>query len=422
AMIVLYERCEANLYAIDIELRERLPTLAIVPVAGDVADPDMLEYVFTKYDPEVVFHAAAYKHVPLMEANPWQAILNNAAGTQTLVSAALACGVKRFVNISTDKAVNPTSVMGASKRLAEMVVSAAGDHAGPNQAFMSVRFGNVLGSNGSVVPRFKKQIERGGPVTVTHPEMTRYFMTIPEASQLVLQAASLAENGRVYVLDMGEPVKIMDLARDLIMLSGLKLGEDIDIEITGVRPGEKLYEEILTTAEGMSSSTHEKIFVAQKQGIPEDELEAGLQRLFQAARDRDEPAVRRLLDELVPEDHFAHSGDGQPVGGDGSTKPAGLRVQVDEAARDAGGRLSTAPGRRAAPRSPRGMAIPRWSLPPLRRRARGYARRPAPRAPASVRSPSNPPRSTFARGRPAGSCCSSPFPWNCTTREDPLPG
>src|SRR5690606_20382654 len=189
AMIVLYERCEANLYAIDIELRERLPNLAIVPVAGDVADPDMLEYVFTKYDPEVVFHAAAYKHVPLMEANPWQAILNNAAGTQTLVSAALACGVKRFVNISTDKAVNPTSVMGASKRLAEMVVSAAGDHAGPNQAFMSVRFGNVLGSNGSVVPRFKKQIERGGPVTVTHPEMTRYFMTIPEASQLVLQAA-----------------------------------------------------------------------------------------------------------------------------------------------------------------------------------------------------------------------------------------
>src|SRR5690606_19859893 len=169
-----------------------------------------------------------------------------------------------------------------------MVVSAAGDHAGPNQAFMSVRFGNVLGSNGSVVPRFKRQIEGGGRVTVTHPEMTRYFMTIPEASQLVLQAASLAENGRVYVLDMGEPVKIMDLARDLIMLSGLEVGKDIDIAITGVRPGEKLYEEILTAAEGTSSSTHDKIFVARKQSIPEKDLEIGLVRLFQAARERDE--------------------------------------------------------------------------------------------------------------------------------------
>lgn len=328
-MVVLYERSEANLYDIDMEMRERLPHLAIVPVAGDVGDPDMLEHVFTKYDPEVVFHAAAYKHVPLMESNPWQAILNNVAGTQTLVSAALACGVKRFVNISTDKAVNPTSVMGASKRLAEMVVSAAGEHAGKQQAFTSVRFGNVLGSNGSVVPRFKKQIERGGPVTVTHPEMTRYFMTIPEASQLVLQAASLAENDRLYVLDMGKPVKIMDLARDLIMLSGLEPGEDIEIEITGMRPGEKLYEEILTTAEGMSSSTHEKIFVARKKCVPEDALNHGLQRLFRAARDRDEAALRRLLDELVPENHFVHSGDGSLAGGDGSTQPAEIRVQVN---------------------------------------------------------------------------------------------
>jgi FlaA1/EpsC-like NDP-sugar epimerase len=308
--IVLLERSEAHLYAIDIEIRDRYPEIRRTAVAGDVGDPDTLEDVFSRYHPDVVFHAAAYKHVPLMERHPWQAVLNNVGGTRNLAAFALEYAVGRFVNISTDKAVNPTSMMGASKRLAEMVVCAASKRADPLQSFVSVRFGNVLGSNGSVVPLFKKQIKQGGPVTVTHPEMTRYFMTIPEASQLVLQAGSTAENGDVYVLDMGEPVKIVDLAKDLIMLSGLRLGEDIDIAFTGTRPGEKLFEEILTEEEGTAASSHEKIFVAKNRSIPEAELDEALERLFAAARRRDEAELRRLVAELIPTNCFGE-GDGR---------------------------------------------------------------------------------------------------------------
>ncbi|MEX0598989.1 MAG: nucleoside-diphosphate sugar epimerase/dehydratase, partial [Rhodothermales bacterium] len=228
ALIIILERSEAHLYEIDIEMRDRYPEIDRVAVVGDVCDPETVREVFESYGAAVVFHAAAYKHVPLMESHPCQAVLNNVGGTQNLVTHALAYGTERFVNISTDKAVNPTSAMGATKRVAEMMVYEASKRTADGQAFVSVRFGNVLGSSGSVAPLFKKQIQQGGPVTVTHPEMTRYFMTIPEASQLVLQAGSLAENGNVYALDMGEPVRIVDLANYLILISVLKLGLDID--------------------------------------------------------------------------------------------------------------------------------------------------------------------------------------------------
>ncbi len=269
-------------------------------MVADVRDREKMEYVFAVYRPQVVFHAAAHKHVPMMELNPDEAIFNNVGGTKNLVELALKYGVERFVNISTDKAVNPTSVMGASKRVAEYLVEWAARRAKPGQVFVSVRFGNVLGSRGSVIPLFKEQIRAGGPVTVTHPEMTRYFMTIPEAAQLVLQAGGLGQNGAVYVLDMGEPVKIVDLARDLIRLSGLEPGVDIEIVFTGVRPGEKLFEELLTAEEGTEASKHEKIFVARNRGVPDEVLERLLERLFEAAAARDPEKILGVLKELIP--------------------------------------------------------------------------------------------------------------------------
>ena len=220
---------------------------------------------------------------------------------------ALKHGVERFVNVSTDKSVNPTSVMGSSKRVAEYVVQRAAEQAGRGQSFVSVRFGNVLGSRGSVVPLFRKQIEDGGPVTVTHPDMTRYFMTIPEASQLVLQAGGLGENGSVYVLDMGRPVKIVDLARDLIRLCGLEPDADIEIRYTGIRPGEKLFEELLTAEEGTSATQHEKIFTARSNGMPRDRFDEMLDGLFAAARRRDAAAIRRGLTELIPTCQFGEA-------------------------------------------------------------------------------------------------------------------
>jgi FlaA1/EpsC-like NDP-sugar epimerase len=235
-----------------------------------------------------------------MEKNPSQAVFNNVLGTRNLVELALSYNVERFVNISTDKAVNPTSVMGASKRVAEFVVEWASIRAKKEQSFVSVRFGNVLGSRGSVVPIFKKQIAEGKPITVTHPDMTRYFMTIPEASQLVLQAGGIAENGAVYVLDMGEPVKIVDLARDLIRLSGLEVEKDIRIIYTGVQPGEKLFEELLTAEEGTSATRHKKIFTARKRGLPEDRYQDLLGELIQAAHQHDDIQIRVALKKLIP--------------------------------------------------------------------------------------------------------------------------
>jgi FlaA1/EpsC-like NDP-sugar epimerase len=262
ARLVLYELSEFNLYTIQTELSEAHPDLELVPLIGDVKDAAHLQATFERWRPALVFHAAAYKHVPLMEEhNALAALRNNTLGTWHAARAAAAAGVQRFVLISTDKAVNPTNVMGATKRAAEMVVSAlAAEY--PGTRFMAVRFGNVLGSSGSVIPRFKEQIAKGGPLTVTHPDVIRYFMTIPEAARLVLQAAAIGESGQVLVLDMGEPVKIVDLARDLIRLSGHTV-EEIGIEFTGLRPGEKMYEELLADADETVPTSVPRLRVAR---------------------------------------------------------------------------------------------------------------------------------------------------------------
>ncbi|MCX8130849.1 MAG: polysaccharide biosynthesis protein [Clostridia bacterium] len=259
--IIILDNYENNLYDIQNELIAAYPDMDIVGIIASIREKYRLENVFAKYKPEVVFHAAAHKHVPLMEANPTEAIKNNVFGTLNVAECADRFGVKRFVLISTDKAVNPTNIMGATKRIAEMIIQAINKYS--NTEFVAVRFGNVLGSNGSVIPLFKKQIEQGGPVTVTHPEIIRYFMTIPEAVQLVMQAGAMAKGGEIFVLDMGEPVKIYDLARNLIKLSGFEPDVDIKIEFTGLRPGEKLYEELLMAEEGLQATKNNKIFVAQ---------------------------------------------------------------------------------------------------------------------------------------------------------------
>ncbi len=312
AGIVLLGRGENSIFLIEQEMRRDWAGVCIHPVICDVRDEDKLRQVFEQFQPEVVFHAAAHKHVPLMEINPDQAVFNNVRGTRNVAGLALDYGVQRFVNISTDKAVNPTSVMGASKRAAEHVVYGASQQARDAQSFVSVRFGNVLGSRGSVVPFFQAQIAAGGPVTVTHPEMKRYFMTIPEASQLVLQAGALGANGAVYVLDMGEPVKIVDLARDLILLSGLEPDVDVKITFAGIRPGEKLFEELLTAEEGTDASRHAKIYVARKNGFEADQLDAHLNALFDAAATRDGEQVRRALLEMIPSASFASLRARQP--------------------------------------------------------------------------------------------------------------
>ncbi len=298
--ILLLGRGENSLYQIERELERTWPELDWRTIVADVRDREKMQYVFAAYAPEVVFHAAAHKHVPMMETNPDEAVFNNVGGTKNVVELALEHGVERLVNISTDKAVNPTSVMGASKRVAEYLVQWAAQRAEPGRAFVSVRFGNVLGSRGSVIPLFKEQIASGGPVTVTHPEMTRYFMTIPEAAQLVLQAGGLGDNGAVYVLDMGEPVRIADLARDLIRLSGLEPGVDVEIVFTGVRPGEKLFEELLTAEEGTEASKHKQIFIARTSLGDLDERLELLPELFAAAHSRDPKRIRAAFKRLVP--------------------------------------------------------------------------------------------------------------------------
>ena len=298
--VLLLGRGENSIFKVEREFRTEYPDIQFIPIIADVRDRETLEHIFHRYGPDVVFHAAAHKHVPLMEANPDQAILNNVGGTRNLAELALEHRVQRFVNVSTDKAVNPTSIMGSSKRVAEYVVQLASLRAGKDQSFVSVRFGNVLGSRGSVVPLFRRQIEDGGPVTVTHPDMTRYFMTIPEASQLVLQAGGLGDNGAVYVLDMGQPVKIVDLARDLIRLCGLTPDVDIKIEFSGIRPGEKLFEELLTAEEGTSATRHEKIFTARNNGLPAEKFGDMLHALFESALQKDEEGIRCQLQKLIP--------------------------------------------------------------------------------------------------------------------------
>lgn len=259
--LLILDNYENNLYDILNELTKKYPELDLVPIVANVREMQRLDDIFTEYKPNIVFHAAAHKHVPLMEDHPEEAIKNNVFGTWNVAHCADKHGAERFVLISTDKAVNPTNVMGATKRIAEMIIQSLNTRS--KTEFVAVRFGNVLGSNGSVIPLFRKQIEAGGPVTVTHPDITRFFMTIPEAVQLVIQAGSMAEGGEIFVLDMGQPVKIMDLAKNLIRLSGFEPYEDIDIEITGLRPGEKLYEELLMNEEGLQATKHNKIFVVK---------------------------------------------------------------------------------------------------------------------------------------------------------------
>ncbi len=274
--LIFLDHDENGVFLIDMEIKQRFPEPEVVPLVRDIQSRDTLEQVFKEYRPSVVFHAAAYKHVPLMELNPEEAVRNNLEGSKNLIDLSAGNGVKRFVFVSTDKAVNPSSVMGATKRMVEIYLQEKARSCN-SCVFCSVRFGNVLGSQGSVVLLFREQIARGGPVTVTHPEMKRYFMTIPEAVQLVIQAGALGRGGEIFVLDMGEPVKIVDLARDMIILSGLRPDEDIKIEYTGLRPGEKLYEELFSDRENFAVTRHERIFVAPDtsydEAVVQEELE-----------------------------------------------------------------------------------------------------------------------------------------------------
>ncbi|MEW5985874.1 MAG: nucleoside-diphosphate sugar epimerase/dehydratase [Chloroflexota bacterium] len=307
AELIIVGHGENSVFEAQNELRRRLAQQnpggrppEVQAVIADVRFPERIEAVFRKYRPQVVFHAAAHKHVHLMELNPSEAITNNVLGTRNVLNAALATGVERFVMISTDKAVNPTGMMGASKRAAELLVHRAAARSG--RPYVAVRFGNVLGSRGSVVQVFKNQIANGGPVTVTHPEMKRYFMTIPEAVQLVLQAAVLGKGGEVFVLNMGEPVRIVDLARDLIELSGLEVERDIDIVYTGLRPGEKMYEELFVPGEKYEQTCHDKIFIARcaSDFVPPD-LEESVEALAMAAQRDNRAAIVRELKALIPE-------------------------------------------------------------------------------------------------------------------------
>jgi FlaA1/EpsC-like NDP-sugar epimerase len=300
-LLILLGRGENSIYSIEQELRRSHPHVQLACVIADVKHYAKLNWLFKTYLPQIVFHAAAHKHVPLMEASPDEAILNNVRGTQNVASLSLDYGVTTLVNISTDKAVNPTSVMGASKRVAEYVVADAARRTAVGQAFISVRFGNVLGSRGSVIPLFKEQIRVGGPVTITHPDMVRYFMTIPEAVQLVTQASSLGNNGEVYVLDMGKPVRILDLAQDMIRLSGLEPERDIKIEVTGMRPGEKLFEELLTAEDGAVAGAHDKLFVARVEVPDTHALNQHLQNLYGAAEAIEGEEIKRVLARLLPQ-------------------------------------------------------------------------------------------------------------------------
>jgi len=300
--LVLLEQAENNLFHIDRELRSAHPRLPVVPVIADVCDRSRLQDIFRLHRPDVIFHAAAHKHVPMMELNPGEAIKNNVFGSKNVVDLAREFKADALVLISTDKAVNPTSVMGCTKRITEMYCQAVSSEVDAGDTkFVVVRFGNVLGSAGSVVPIFREQIARGGPVTVTHPEMRRYFMTIPEATQLVIQAGTIGRTGQIMLLDMGEPVKIVDLARDMITLSGFRPDADVKVEFLGVRPGEKLFEELRTSGEDVLPTHHEKIFVWQSRGCTRQEIEQALERLRAVSDGASAEEVRQVLKEIVPE-------------------------------------------------------------------------------------------------------------------------
>lgn len=304
--LVLFDNAETPMHNIRLELEERFPDLKFTPVIGDVRQPARLDFAFRKFKPQVVFHAAAYKHVPLMEENPCEAVFVNVAGSRNVADKCIEYGVEKMVMISTDKAVNPTNIMGCTKRLAEIYVQALGlaieqGTVKGKTKFVTTRFGNVLGSNGSVIPRFREQISKGGPITVTHPDITRFFMTIPEACRLVMEAATMTSGNQIFVFDMGESVKIADLAKRMIKLAGLTLDEDIKIEYTGLRPGEKLYEEVLSNAENTEATDHDRIRVAKVREYNYDDAVKVADELESLARAVEIPTMVRLMKRTVPE-------------------------------------------------------------------------------------------------------------------------
>jgi FlaA1/EpsC-like NDP-sugar epimerase len=317
AKLIMLDMGETELFMIDREMRQFYPGIAMDSIVGDIRDEEKVRSVFQENSITIVFHAAAYKHVPLMEANPREAVLNNIYGTMVVAKSASEFGVKRFINISTDKAVNPSSVMGASKRVAENVVSGLTNHA---TSYISVRFGNVLGSRGSVIPIFQEQIKKGGPITITDQEMKRYFMTIPESVQLVMQASAMGNGHDVFVLDMGEPVSIYQVAEELIRLSGLEPDKDIPIVISGRRPGEKVFEELLTAKEETSATRHEKIFFAEKDGEIDKKYFKKVDKLIALARENNDTGkILSLLKELVPT-YQREEGEGSKEPGIDSSK------------------------------------------------------------------------------------------------------
>jgi FlaA1/EpsC-like NDP-sugar epimerase len=297
--IILYDQAESPLYDLELELREKLHFHEFEPILSDITNYEKLEQVFNTYKPSIVYHAAAYKHVPMMEGNPEEAIRTNVMGTRNLAKLSDKYNVEKFVMVSTDKAVNPTNVMGASKRIAEIYIQSLNNNS--STSFVTTRFGNVLGSNGSVIPRFKKQIQEGGPITITHANVTRYFMTIPEACQLVLEASIMGEGGEIFLFDMGKSVKINDLAHKMIKLSGLELGKDIQIVYTGLRPGEKLYEELLTDQENTLPTHHEKIMKARVQHHEFNEVEPKVIELINMADNSDQFELVKQMKAFVPE-------------------------------------------------------------------------------------------------------------------------
>ncbi len=315
--LIMVDHGEYNLYQIDAEMRSSDADL-LVSLLGDIRDESRMRWIFEQFKPQIVFNAAAYKHVPLVENNPTEGVKTNVLGTSRIADLAVEYGCEKFVQVSTDKAVNPTNVMGASKRAAEIYCQNLNGRA-PNTAFITTRFGNVLGSAGSVVPLFEKQIRQGGPITVTHPEITRYFMTIPEAVRLILQAGSMGQGGEIFVLDMGEPVKIVDLAEQMIHLSGMEVGKDIEIRFTGLRPGEKLYEELFHQSESLMGTSHPKIMLSASREVEWEAMQALLERLRGACAEREIDTVRTLLHEMVPE--FV-----QPAVTGDATKPDGAKL------------------------------------------------------------------------------------------------
>jgi FlaA1/EpsC-like NDP-sugar epimerase len=313
SVVILCDKAESPLHELELEMGDIAPHIKIVAFISNICDRVRMQQLFEVYEPAIVYHAAAYKHVPMMEKNPSIAVLNNVLGTKILAELSVEFGVEKFVMVSTDKAVNPTNVMGASKRIAEIFTQAYSNHVNkqykksgpvygvPPTRFITTRFGNVLGSNGSVIPRFKQQIEKGGPLTVTHPDITRYFMTIPEACQLVLEAGAMGQGGEIFVFDMGQPVKIADLAKKMIRMSGREPGKDIQVVYTGLRPGEKLYEELLNNAENTMSTYHDKIMIAKVREYDFLEVNDGIEQLILSAHQHYLTPTVAMMKQLVPE-------------------------------------------------------------------------------------------------------------------------